>query len=431
MASWLPSGFVSGERIRDVIRSTFWLIPALCVVASIGLAAGLIALDRVVRDPSGVLFLFPGPPEGALSFLSSIVAAMISFTGLVFSITFVVLQLSSGQFSPRVLRHFLRDRTVRWSLGIFIATFVYAMVVQRAVLGTADHDPFVPRIAMAMSFVFVLGSVGLFIAYLSRVSNMIRLATIVAEIGAQGRETLKRRFECRSPMAGSEPSASSSAMTLPMREMIFSPRPGVIVSINEEALVRVAAEKSCLLTLNARVGDFVPFGGPLCAVREPHRGVPPALDDHDADADLEGLRTAVQTHISLDNERTSEQDLAFSLRELVDIAERALSPAVNDPTTACQCIDEVHDIFRRLAVRAPAASEWEDEAGVLRLMIPQYEFSDYLNFVVGEIWLYGARSAQVPARLATMLADLATVAMPSYHADLHRWLQTVTHETSR
>ena len=168
----LPAGggrvsMVSLERVRDELRSMFWLVPAACVAAAIGTAVGLIMLDQAVGQMStGVLF--PGPPPGARSFLSSITQAMIAFTGLVFSITIVVLQLTSGQFSPRVLRAFLRDRGIQFALGIFISTFVYAMVVQRAVTGSAGHHPFVPRIAVTGALILLLASVGLFILWYHR-----------------------------------------------------------------------------------------------------------------------------------------------------------------------------------------------------------------------------------------------------------------------
>ena len=147
------------ERLRDKIRSTFWVVPALCVLASIVLALVLITVDLTLNTNESGSFLYPGGPEGARSLLSSVVTAMISFTGLVFSITIVVLQLTSGQFSPRVLRFFLRDRTVRFSLGIFIATFVYAMMVERSVVGPTGQAPFIPRIAVSAALIFVLASV--------------------------------------------------------------------------------------------------------------------------------------------------------------------------------------------------------------------------------------------------------------------------------
>ncbi|MGH3238726.1 MAG: DUF2254 family protein [Streptosporangiaceae bacterium] len=199
MTTALP--VASTARLRNVLQSAFWLLPALCVTASIGLAIGLITLDSYLPAAHGVL-LYPGPPSGARSFLSSIVQAMISFTALVFSITIVVLQLTSGQFSPRVLRMFLRDRTSQLALGLFIATFVYAMVVQRAVRGSTGHDAVVPRIAVTVAFVFVLASVGLFIRYIGYVANMIRVATIIDAIAAESRALLEHRYPADLPEPG-------------------------------------------------------------------------------------------------------------------------------------------------------------------------------------------------------------------------------------
>ncbi len=168
---------VSSEHAREVVRSAFWPLPSLCVVAAIGLGVGLVSVDHSVGATRAV-FLFPGPPEGARSFLSSIIQAMITFTGLVFSLTIVVLALTSSQFSPRVLRTFLRDRTIQLALGIFLATFVYAMVILRALRGTSTHDNFVPRLAVTVSFALVLISVAMFIRYVAHIANMIRAVQV-------------------------------------------------------------------------------------------------------------------------------------------------------------------------------------------------------------------------------------------------------------
>lgn len=409
MSGWNQGRFASLERVRDKIKSTFWVVPAACVLASIVLAAGLIRLDQVLGSGDGAPVFYPGPPEGARSLLSSIVGAMISFTGLVFSITIVVLQLTSGQFSPRSLRIFLRDRTVRFALGIFMATFVYAMVVQRAVLGTTSQGAFVPRIAVSAAFVFVLASVGLFIGYLSRISDMIRVATIITEIGMESRAVLRRRFD-------SAPHPDGPEAALPVCGTILAAAAGVVVSVNEERLVQAAAAAGRSLELAVRVGDFVPAHAVLCMVRRAHDGA-----DDDVDTGAGRLDGEVRAHVALDSERTSEQDLAFALRQLVDIAERALSPAVNDPTTACQCLDVLHDILRRLASRPLPDGRWTDDGGTERLVVPQYSYADYLDLAVGEIWHYGADAAQVPSRMASMLADLATAALPVYQADIRRW----------
>lgn len=400
---------VSVERARDVARSTFWLVPAVCVIISVGLAIGLVALDDALPATHAV-FVFPGPPAGARSFLSSIIQAMISFTGLVFSITILVLQLSSGQFSPRVLRMFLGDRTIQFALGIFVATFVYAMVVHRAIRGTTGQGAFVPRIAVTVAFAFVLASVGLFIHYIAHIANLVRVATIITYIGKQSRQVLAVHYPPDAPPPGCPPLLGESTRT------IAAPHAGVVVSVNAHALIRLATGAGCVLAVAMRVGDFVPAGAPLVTVHPDGEKITagPAVGDA-------GLGRRVLREVALDTERTMEQDLAFGLRQLVDIAERALSPAVNDPTTAAQSIDGLHDLLRALASRHLPSGRWCDDSGCLRLVVPQYGFPDFLDLAVGEIWRYGADAVQIPGRLARMLADLAAAALPDYQPAITAW----------
>lgn len=392
---------VSVERLRDVMRSAFWFVPALCVTAAIGLAVGLVFLDEAIGDLP-LAFLFPGPPAAARSLLASIIQAMIAFTGLVFSITMVVLVLTSSQFSPRVLRTFLRDRTIQSALGIFVATFVYAIVVARNILGTSAADGFVPRLAVTVALLLVLVSVGVFIHYIDHVANMVRVASIITAVGAETRVVLERRCP-PSPVA--PPAAPAPA---PHARTHGSPAAGVLVSVNEDAIVRRAAEGGYLVELLARVGDFVPQDAPLVRLH-PDAPVPDGLWDH----------------VALASERTTEQDIAFGFRQLVDIAERALSPAVNDPTTACQAIDVMHDLLRRLATRPLPTGRHADGAGRLRLVVPQYAFADYVTVVVAEIWRYGSDSVQVPQRLAVMLRDLRSVASAEHCPAIEGWLDVV------
>jgi uncharacterized membrane protein len=393
---------VSFERVRDELRSMFWLVPAACVVVAIGAAVGLVVLDQAL-GPVSTGVLFPGPPAGARSFLSSITQAMIAFTGLVFSITIVVLQLTSGQFSPRVLRAFLRDRGIQFALGVFISTFVYAMVVQRAVTGSVGHHAFVPRIAVTGAFILVLASVGLFIFYIHHVANMIRVATIVTNLGIESRELLERRYPAAQPPAGSAPHLGPAART------VAAPGAGVLVSVNEGALVRLACQAGCVVVLAARVGDFLPEGAPL-AFLHPGGGTGPGIDE-----------ARLLAEVAQDTERTMEQDLAFGFRQLVDIAERALSPSTNDPTTACQALDMLHDLLRRLSARHLPSGRLSGPDGSLRLIVPQYSFADFADLAVQEIWRYGSDAAQVPGRITAMLADLSAAALPEHLPVLRRW----------
>jgi uncharacterized membrane protein len=181
-------------RLMAWARGRFWLLPAVFGVTAGLLGVAMPALDGVLLQSRNLPFLFGGGPEGARALLSAIISSMISFTALVFSITIVVLQLTSSQFSPRVLRTFLRDRFNQVTLGVFVATFVYAMAVLRAVRGTADTSPFVPQLAVTTAFVFVLGSVLVFLFYLHHTAQAIRVATIIDGIARRpGRSSTSTR----------------------------------------------------------------------------------------------------------------------------------------------------------------------------------------------------------------------------------------------
>lgn len=349
---------------------------------------------------------------------------MITFTGLVFSITIVVLQLASAQFSPRVLRMFLRDRTIRLSLGVFLGSFVYAIVVLRSVkTGGA-----VPRISLTGSFAFVLLAIGMFIRYVAHIVNMIRAASIIATIGGDARVHLERHF----PPGGSQTPAPSLRRP---SATIASERQGVLVAVNEQALVELAEGQRCLIAIFPSVGDYVARGMPLAEIH----GAPSGAAHGDASADgrrdaAGGQRRrgeppiderALREALSFDNERTLGQDLPFAFRELVDIAQRSLSPAVNDPTTAVQAIDAMHDLLRRLCSRSLGPEVRCDGAGTPRLVVPQLSFAGYLGLAVGQVWHYGRDAVQVPQRLTLMLTDLAGAAIEENAAPIERWLAEV------
>ena len=398
------------ERLREVLRSTFWLIPAACVAAAIALAIGLLALDQRLLGAHGI-FLFPGSPATACSFLSSIIQAMITFTGLVFSITIVVLQLTSAQFSPRVLRMFLRDRTIQFSLGIFLATFVYGMVVLRGVGASGSGGAPVPRVALTVALVLVLVSVGMFIRYVAHIVSMIRAASIIASIADEARDHLELHFPADAPPA-------RTVVVGPSVQDVVSRSAGVLVAVNEEAIVNAAGAHDSLVALTPCIGDYCPAGAVVMRV---HRADHGGADAPRSQVDPGRLVNA----LSFDTERTLGQDLPFAFRQLVDIAQKGLSPAVNDPTTAVQAIDAIHDLLRRLCVRHLGGGWCADSDGVVRLVIPQLSFEGYLGLTVGQIWNYAHDAVQVPQRLAQMLNDLAAAALPDYQDAIARYLGQV------
>ena len=395
------------EELRARLEDAFWVVPAACVAGAGALALVLIQLDETLqRDGGG--FFFAGGPNSARSLLGAISSSMLTLTALVFSITLIVLQLASSQFSPRVLRTFLHDRRIQLTLGIFTATFVYALVVLREVRGDDGLlSSFVPGIAISVAFGLTVFSVAVLVAYIHHITQSIRVVNIIATIATETSKTIAREHD---------PDADQTAVPderLAPSRVLPAPRAGVVVVVQDDQLVDLARQGSARLRLVPRVGDFVPCGAPLIEVRGGD-----GLDDE-----------AAVRAVLLDNERTLHQDVAFGFRQLVDIAEKALSPGINDPTTAVQCLDQIHDLLRRLAGRPYPSGAHLDEDGELRLYVPSACWDDHVALALDEIRHWGAGSLQVQRRLRTLLLDLLEVAPPGRRRALARQLELLDART--
>lgn len=387
------------------LTKRFWAVPLLFAVGAGILALGVTAIDDSLDTSLHLPFLFAGGPEGARALLAAIITSMISFTGLVFSITIVVLQLTSSQFSPRVLRSFLEDRFNQVALGVFVATFVYALVVLRGVRGTAQVDSFVPQLAVTVAFVLVLASVLVFLAYIHHIAQSIRAAAIIASIADDTRALIEARLPADSPSKPVLPLPTGQSRT------IAADRPGVVQWVDDTALADAAESQGVSVELLRAVGEFVATGAPL------------ALVHGEAQFDEGQLYAAV--HVG--RERSMDEDVGFGVRQLVDIAERALSPGINDPTTAVQAIDQLHDIVRRLATRALPPRQRTTEDGRLVVSVPQAGFADYLALAFDEIAHWGRDSTRIQRRVQIALLDLETAARPEHRAAVleaiarHQW----------
>ena len=376
------------------------MLPTVFGILAGLLAEGLSRVDSGLWGATPPAVLFAGGPEGARTLLSAIVGSMISFTALVFSITIVVLQLTSGQFSPRVLRTFLRDRFNQVVLGVFVATFVYAMVVLRSVRGTTQVAPFVPQLAVTAAFVFVLASTIVFLLYLNHTAQAIRVATIITGIAEECRAALER---CHPPDAATDP----LPVALPGSAVVVGSRaPGVVARIDTGALARFAQRRGCVVEVLRAVGEFVPLDGPLFRVRG---GEPDAA------------RLCRSVH--LDEERTPDDDPGFGLRQLVDIALRALSPGVNDPTTAVQVLDQLHDLLRRLAGRPLPGHVRLDRDGRCVVLAPAPGLAEYLDLAVTEIGRWGGEDGRIRARMLAMLRDVHAAARPEHRDAVARCIR--------
>lgn len=388
------------EWLRSIFTS-FWFIPAMFTALAVLAALLLVHLDTTF-DGQALPILFPGGPDGARAVLGAITSSMISFTALVFSITVVVLQLTSSQFSPRILRTFLRDRVSQVSLGVFVATFVYAMTVLRSVRGETTDDVFVPRVATTVSFVLVVTSVAVFIWYIQHIANAIRAANVLEAVGSETRNLIDVRYP--HDAAYVEPPAGTNFVAT-----VRANRPGVVTGVDVARLVRLAREHDCLLELVPHIGGFLPEDAPVFVVRS--AGETQSVDDvlH---------RKVLRGGVTFAVERTMEQDVAYGFRQLSDVAERVLSPSTNDHTTAIQAIDQLHDLLRRLATRPLPDRVHCDEDGHVRLVVREVGFAHYVDIAVEQVATWSQNSPRVLARLADLVDDTLTVVRPEHRRAL-------------
>jgi uncharacterized membrane protein len=316
------------EWRREALRTNLWLVPSVEILAAIALYAGTHALDKAAYDgsltlPSWMVF---GSADSGRQILTALAAAVITVVGIVFSITIVTLTLASTQFGPRMLRNFIRDRGTQFTLGTFVATFVYATLVLISIgPGTRGQD-FVPHLSITTSVGLVMLSMAVLIYFIHHIATSIQLPQVIASIA----NDLSRAIDAES--AGTESALESgpsvSELTRRMDEsggLVPAPTSGYLQFVRHETLVGLAAEKGAVIRLMLRPGHFVVERHPMATVWPPDA----------AESISAALRKA---HITGPN-RTLAQDLPFAVDQLVEIAIRALSPAVNDTFTALTCID--------------------------------------------------------------------------------------------
>jgi uncharacterized membrane protein len=386
----------------------FWSLPLAIGVAAIAAGILLPLLDEGLAEH--VPYLFQGGSDSARGLLSTIATAMISVTGLVFSITMVVLQLASSQFTPRILGDFLAQRTTQVTLGVFIASFVFALTVLRSVRGGNGVDEVVvPQLSVTAAFLLVIASMGSFIAFIHHITASIQVSSVIAGIGDRAVALADDLYPPAAPETA--PTWSPEPGT-PRVAVSAGEHHGVVTEIDVEHLTAAARDLGIVAVVDVAVGDFLAEGMPLVTAW--------GVDDLDDDA-VGRLRDGFVLEI----ERTMRQDVGFGVRQLVDIAEKALSPGVNDPTTAVQAIDALHRILRLLVTRRTYSRYVTDRGGAVRLVLVPQTVGDLVRLATEEILHYGHDSVQVPRRLSDMLDDLLTVTLPDHRAVLEQVQGTI------
>jgi uncharacterized membrane protein len=367
-----------------------WLTPMIYVAGSV--VCGL-ALPRIEQAylPS---YTFNLSVASAQACLSAAASGMMALTGVVFAMAFVMVQFSAIAYSPRLVLWFARDRVLFHSLGAFAATFIYALFtlawIDRGRSGT------VPLFSTLLVAVMLVYSMLLFARLVQRLTDL-QITRVLQLVGDKGREVIRDMFRRLDERPAAEwkrgiESAEGARFGPVSQTLVYSGRPRTIAELNTDALVRQARQSGAVIVLACAVGDTLVDGSIVLRVH----GAKGKLAEKD-----------VMRAVHLDIERTFRQDPKYPIRLLVDIAIKALSPAVNDPTTAVQAIDQIEDLLRRLVRRDLDAGFARDSDGVLRLVVPMPTWDDYLTLAFDEIRQFGMSSIQVMRRLRAALTGLA------------------------
>ena len=378
----------------DDLAGALWVLPTISVL--VFLAAGALLSRVSISDDSPLAF--QGSADDARNVLIVVSTAMITVTGLVFALTIVALQIASGQYSPRLLRNFMRDRGTQVVLSVFVGAFAYSTAglwtvgVQRA-----GAQAFVPRLAVSGSLALALASVGVLIYFIHHLARSIQIDAIMSQIQ---RETLQVIDDVY-PQAASDLEPEDRCPDPPAQATVLpAATSGYLQAIQPALLVDIATRHDLVVRLARRVGDHVVAGTPIAWAwhRSPDQPPPPPA--------LLGAAAAHAVHIGF--ERTMVQDVLFGLRRLVDIANRALSPAINDPYTAIQAVHHLSVLLCALAGRRLGDWLCHDRQGTLRVAIPLPDFAEYLVRSTAQIRRFGAAEPALTRSLIQLLRDVGT-----------------------
>ena len=396
-------------RLADYLGSSYWFVPTIMAIGAVLLAGGMVTLDATVGSAwmGDAGWIYASHPDGARQVLSSVGGSMITVAGTVFSVTIAAVVYASGQYGPRLLTNFMRDRGNQVTLGTFIATFLYCLLVLRTIRSAEESGGygFVPNLALLVGVVLALCSIAVLIYFIHHVPSKIHINSVIEDVG----DRLLRGIENRFPrFVGSPPDDhAATAADLPAtfrddadtatgadRFVVEAEYTGYIQFLDDEALLRVARTHDLVLRLQYQPGDFVHVGRALVEVWPPAR-----CNEACADA----LRDAV----SIGSRRTALQDLRFLIDELVEIAARALSPGVNDPFTAVTCLDWLGAALSNLAGRSLPSHLRVDDEGALRVITHPVTFASLMDRSFGALAQYCSTDMVAALRYLNALGEVS------------------------
>lgn len=394
-------------NLLDAVGASYWFIPSMMGLGAFLLSYVTLTLDQRFgpRLLSQLPFIYLSQPDGARSFLSTVAGAMLGVAGVAFSILMVVLPMTSGQFGPRLLSNFMRDRGSQTVLGTFIATFLYCLLILRTVRGessTLAADAFVPQLSLIAALLVAIVGLGMFIYFIHHTAESIQVSYMLTQVS---RKLRKRILHDRpappypAPLGhGPGPAQAEPALPPDFRELslpLAAARGDYLRSIEEDRLLRTADDAELVIELCRRPGDFVLQGSPLAYVYPGSR--------------LASLEDELGACFNLGTRRGPLQDLEFLFDELTEVALRALPPSTNDPYTAMHCADRIADNLSLLASREPPSPYRFGESGKLRVVAPGLEPAALVPHLFGPIRAYGASDFMLLDHLLETFGDMAAL----------------------
>ncbi len=381
-------------RLSLALSESFWFLPAVMMLMAVGAALGSTALDHQLGGAwvQNIGWVWSGGANGARSVLSTVAGSMMTVVSIVFSLTLTTLAQTSSHFGPRVLRNFVTDRGNQFVLGTFVATFLYCLMVLRTIR-SVEEQTFVPYLSVNLGLAMTVGSLAVLIYFIHHLSQSIQAEQLLAGIGKDFEQILPRIF----PVSQQEPDQAEPWLKAERWQaswVIAAKSDGYLQHIDQESLLKLASEHQLILKLERRPGDFISQGMPLLY----------GLPGNEPDT---SLIDSIRACFVQGRQRTPQQDAAYYLHQLVEIAQRAMSPGINEPYTALSSIDWLGACLRRVAAYPQPSPLRRDDKGNLCLMVPVLGFNELVKTTLTPLRLVAVSNPDVVVHTLKMLTNLA------------------------
>lgn len=375
------------------LRESMWFVPGLMVIAALGLAQAIIVVDLWFDDRTVLPESFLIGVDGSRGILVAIGGSVLAVAATTFSITMSVIATASSTYGPRLVRNFMTDRSNQRVLGLFVATFVYCLMVLRRVRGDSDGLVFVPHLAVYGAIVLALVNVGALVYFLHHISAVIQVSTLVRRVRSELERSVEGLYgEGAASRVPAVALASSSAIVL-------SDRAGFVTTIDAPGLVEAAVDVGAAEML-VRPGTHVMVGEPLARVT----------------GDAEAMGEVVRRHLSVGDTRTPTQDVHFALQQMVEMAVRAVSPSTNDPYTARNVVEELACGLVPAVRHGDPGPGWADDAGTVRLVWRVPPGTELVDLVFDDLRIYAAGDPAVVRAVIELAGRVLRVAGPDVAA---------------